>query len=234
VHSRPQRLLTELLGTFAVVLFSAGAVCADQFLRDSNRARLGPLGVALAYGVVYGVVVSALGHVSGGHFNPAVTIGHWVTRRFGAFDTLAYWGAQLAGAVGAAYLLRFTLPAEIGHATVLGTPGVAAGLTRAPAMLVEALMTFVLVLALFATTVDRPGARYWLAGLTAGVVIVAAALLGGLLTGAAMNPARAFGPALASRHWTHQGIYWIGPLAGGVAAAALFDLLFRRNCPRPG
>lgn len=234
MHSRPQKLLTELLGTFAVVLFSAGAVCADEFLRGNNRARLGPLGVALAYGVVYGVVVSALGRVSGGHFNPAVTVGHWVTRRLGTFDTLAYWGAQLAGAVGAAYLLRFTLPEEIGRATVLGTPGVAAGLTRAPAMLVEALMTFFLVLALFATTVDRPGARYWLAGLTAGVVIVAATLLGGSLTGAAINPARAFGPALASRHWTHQGIYWIGPLAGGVAAAVLFDLLFRRNGPRPG
>jgi aquaporin Z len=187
----------------------------------------------LAYGLVFGGLVAAVGRISGGHFNPAVTIGHWVTHRFGTFDTLAYWLAQLAGAVCAAYLLRFALPGETWRAAPLGTLIIAAGLTRAPALLIEALMTFVLVLALFATTVDRPGAHYWLAGLCAGVVIVAAVFLGGPLTGAAMNPARAFGPALASGYWTHQGVYWVGPLAGGVAAASLYDLLFHRNRPAP-
>ena len=233
MHSRPQKLLAELLGTFAVVLVAAGAVCADELLRSSQQVRLGPFGVAAAYGLIYGAAVSAVGHISGGHFNPAVTIGYWVTRRLGTFDTLAYWGAQLAGAAGAAYLLRFFLPEAVWQAAILGTPSVAAGLTRGPAMLMEGSMTFFLMLALFATTVDRPGARYWLAGLAAGMVIAVAVLAGGPFTGGSMNPARAFGPALASRHWTYQAIYWIGPLAGGVAAASLYDLLFHRARPVP-
>lgn len=220
MYTRSGKLGTEFIGTFVLVLVTAAT------------ARLGPAASALAHGLVYGGLVAAVGRISGGHFNPAVTIGHWVTHRFGTFDTLAYGLAQLAGAVGAAYLLR-TLPEEIWRAAPLGAPVVAAGLTRAPAMLVEAVMTFFLALALLATTVDRPVARYWLAGLSAGVVIVVAVLLGGPLTGALMNPALAFGPALAARQWTQQGIYWIGPLAGGVAAASLYDLLLRRARPIP-
>jgi MIP family channel proteins len=181
----------------------------------------------LAYGLVFGALLAALGRISGGHFNPAVTIGHWVTHRFGVFDTLSYWLAQLAGAAGAAYLLRYSLPEGVWQATILGTPSLASGLTRGPAMLIEGLMTFFLVLALFATTVDRPGARYWLAGPAAGMVITLAVLAGGPFTGGSMNPARAFGPALASGYWTNQAIYWIGPLAGGVAAASLYDLFHR-------
>jgi MIP family channel proteins len=229
VYTRPQKLLAEFSGTLAVVLLSAGAICAGEFLPMRNRTPLGPLGIALAYGLSYSLAVAALGRFSGGHFNPAVTIGHWVTHRFNTFDTLTYWFAQLAGASVAAYLLRLTLPEAIWRAAALGTPSVAPDFTRLPALFTEGLMTFALVLVLFAMTADKPNPRYWLAGLAAGIVIVASALLGGSLTGAAMNPARAFGPALASRYWAYQGVYWVGPLAGGVAAASLHDLLFRRN-----
>ena len=229
VNSRPRKFLAEFAGTFAVVLVAAGAVCADAFLGNTQRGGLGPFGVALAYGLIFGAAVSVLGRISGGHFNPAVTIGYWVTRRFGAFDTLAYCAAQLGGAAGAGYLLRLSVPERVSSLAFLGTPSLAAGLGRGPAMLVEGLMTFFLVLALWATTVDRPHARYWLAGLAAGVVIAAGVLAGGGLTGAAMNPARAFGPALAAGQWAYQPVYWIGPLAGGVAAASLYDLLFRRR-----
>jgi len=216
MYSRSGKLAAELIGTFVVVLVSAAT------------ARLSPLASALAYGLVFGALVAALGRISGGHFNPAVTIGYWVTHRFNTFDTLTYGVAQLAGAAGAAYLLRLVLPEAVSQATLLGTPSLATGLTRGPAMLIEGLMTFFLVLTLFATAVDRPGARYWLAGLAAAVVITLAVLAGGPFTGGSMNPARAFGPALASRHWTYQAVYWIGPLAGGVAAASLYDLLFHR------
>ena len=216
MYSRSGKLAAELIGTFVVVLVSAAT------------ASLSPLASALAYGLVFGALVAALGRISGAHLNPAVTIGYWVTHRFGVFDTLSYWLAQLAGAAGAAYLLRFSLPEAVRQATSLGTPSIATGLTRGPAMLIEGLMTFCLVLALFATTVARPGARYWLAGLAAAIVITLAVLAGGPFTGGAMNPARAFGPALASHHWTYQAVYWIGPLAGGVAAASLYDLLFHR------
>lgn len=216
MYTRSRKLAAELIGTFVVVLVSAAATT------------LNPLASALAYGLVYGALIAALGRISGGHFNPAVTIGHWVTRRFGAFDTLTYWGAQLAGAAAAAYLLRFSLPEAVWQGTNLGTPSLAAGLTRGPAMLIEGLMAFFLVLALFAATVEKPRVHYWLAGLLAVAVTTLAVLAGGPFTGGAMNPARAFGPALASRHWAYQPIYWIGPLAGGVAAASLYDLLFHR------
>ncbi len=221
MHSRPQKLLAELVGTFVLVL-----VCVAT-------ATFSPLASASAYGLVFGALVAALGHVSGGHFNPAVTIGYWVTRRFGTLDTLMYWAAQLAGAAAAAYLLRLSLPESVSSFLMSDTLRLAAGTTRGPAMLIEGTMTFALVLTLCATTMDKLRARYWLVGLAAGAVITAAVSLGGPFTGAAINPARAFGPALASRQWAYQAIYWIGPLAGGVAAASLCDLLFHRARRRP-
>jgi len=221
VYSRPQKLLAELLGTFVLVL-----VCVAT-------ARFSPLASASAYGLVFGALVAALGHISGGHFNPAVTIGYWVTRRFGTLDTLMYWAAQLSGAAAAAYLLRLSLPESVSSFLMSDTLILAAGTTRGPAMLIEGTMTFVLVLTLCATTMDKLRARYWLVGLAAGVVITAAVLAGGPFTGGSMNPARAFGPALAARQWAYQAIYWIGPLAGGVAAASLYDLLFHRARPVP-
>jgi len=236
MYSRPQKLAAELFGTFAVVLVSAGAICADQFLKTTNGTSLGPLGIALAYGLAFGVFVTATGPISGGHLNPAVTIGHWVTRRLGLFDMLTYCGAQLAGACVAAYLLRSVVPEETWRTVALGTPDLNSGLARAPGMLIEGVLTMLLVFTAFATTLqrpdperpvaDRPGASPAVAGLATGLLITAAALFGGPFTGAAMNPARVLGPALASWHWTNHGVYWIGPLAGGIVAGWLYDTLF--------
>jgi len=231
-NSRPRKFLAEFAGTFAVVLVSAGVVWTSVYPRSLGENHgTTPLGVAIWYGVAYGSAIAALGRISGGHFNPAVTIAHWVTHRFGTFDTLLYAAAQLGGAAAGAYALRYAVLAASGTSALLGPPGLAAGVTRGPAMLIEGSMTFVLVLALWATIADRARPRYWLAGLAAGIVITLAVLAGGPFTGGAMNPARAFGPALASHHWTYQGVYWIGPLAGGVAAASLYDFLFHRARP---
>ena len=231
MYSRPQKLAAEFFGTFAVVLVSAGAVCADQFLKTTNGTSLGPLGTALAYGLVFGVFVTAMGPISGGHLNPAVTIGHWVTRRLGLFDTLTYCGAQLAGACVAAYLLRAVVPEETWRAVALGTPDLTSGLARTPGMLIECLLTMLLVFVVFATTPDRPAANPAVMGLATGLLIAAAALLGAPFTGAAMNPARVLGPALASWHWTNHGVYWVGPLAGGAAGAAIYSSIFLRRRP---
>ena len=124
--------------------------------------------------------------------------------------------------------MRYVVPEEIWRVAALGTPGLVNGLTRTPAMLIEGLMTFFLVLVVFATSVDERGMLGRAAGFAAGLTVIAGALFGGPFTGGSMNPARAFGPALASRHWANHGVYWVGPLAGGVLAAWIYDSLFLR------
>src|ERR1700692_5133143 len=101
MYNMPQKLVAEFVGSFALVFLSAGSICANQFLRTSGQAGLGLVGIALAHGLAMGIMVTSLGHISGGHFNPAVTIGFWVTRKLSTLDTLFYWLAQLAGAAGA-------------------------------------------------------------------------------------------------------------------------------------
>lgn len=227
MYSKPQKLVAEFGGTFALVFFGVGAISADQFLRSTSNGQsgFGLLGVALAQGLAIAIMVTSLGHISGGHFNPAVTIGFWVTRKFSTFDTLAYWIAQVAGAVAAAYLLR-RLPFDAWSSVQLGTPDLANGVTRANGMVLEAVMTFFLVFVVFATAVDAQGAFSKIAGFAIGLTLTMGVLLGGPFTGAALNPARAFGPALAANHWNNHGVYWIGPLAGGVVAGWLYDTLF--------
>lgn len=231
MYSRPQKLAAELFGTFAVVLVSVGAVCADQFLKTASGSGLGPLGIPLAYGLAFGAFVTATAPISGGHLNPAVTIGHWVTRRLGLFDMLTYCGAQLAGACAAAYLLRAVVPEDTWRAVALGTPDLASGLTRTTGMLIEGLLTMLLMFTFFATAVDHPDANPAVAGVATGLLITAAALFGGPFTGAALNPARVLGPALASWHWANHGVYWVGPLAGGAVGAAIYNSIFLRRRP---
>jgi MIP family channel proteins len=227
MYSKPQKIAAEFIGTFAFVFFGVGAIVADQFLRTNSPSLpgFGWLGVALAQGLAFGVVVTALGHISGGHFNPAITIGFWVTRKISSFDTIVYWVAQFGGAIAAAYLLR-TLPFEAWSSVQLGTPALAIGITRATGIIFEAAMTFVVVFVFFATNVDRRNASPQTSGLAVGLAVTIAVLLGGPFTGAALNPARVMGPALAANHWTNIGVYMIGPLGGGVVAGWLYDTLF--------
>src|SRR5436309_13094523 len=104
MYSLTQKLVAEFLGTFALIFFGAGSICADQYLRSSGG--LGLLGIALAHGLAIGLMVSALGHISGGHYNPAVTLGIWVTQRINTIEALLYWVAQrLRGAVAASVLI---------------------------------------------------------------------------------------------------------------------------------
>jgi MIP family channel proteins len=227
MYSKPQKLVAEFIGTFCLIFFGVGSICADQFIHTSTngQASLGLLGIALAHGLAIGIMVTALGHISGGHFNPAVTIGFWVTKKLSTFDTLAYWIVQLAGGAAAAFVLRL-LPVDIWGSVQLGTPALASGISVANGMIFEAVMTFFLVFVVFATAVDEKGAFNKIAGFAIGLSITMAALFGGPFTGAALNPARAFGPALASNHWNNQMVYWLGPLLGGLVAGWLYDSLF--------
>jgi len=228
MYSASQKLIAEFLGTFALIFFGAGSICADQYLHGEGGG-LGLLGIALAHGLAIGVMVSALGHISGGHFNPAVTIGFWVTKRLGTIEAFLFWVAQLAGAIAAAFLLKTVVPEETWRAVSLGTPALARDFPVWAGISLEAVTTFFLVLVVFATAVDEKGAFRSIAGFGIGLIISLGIIVAGPLTGAALNPARAFGPALAATHWAHQGVYWVGPLAGGFVAGLLYDSLYLKK-----
>jgi MIP family channel proteins len=226
MYSTPQKLSAEFLGTFALVFFAVGALCANSFLHDTGS---GLLGAALAEGLAAAILFTALGRVSGGHFNPAVTIGFWVTKRISTLEVVGYWIAQLVGAIAAAYVLRWMIPDDTWTRALGGTPMLAPDFTRLPAMALEAIITFFLVLVFFATSSGEEGHFSALAGWAIGLVYAAGTLVAGPITGAALNPARAFGPALVSSHWNNHGVYWVGPLAGGFVAGLLYDALFARK-----
>jgi MIP family channel proteins len=227
MYSTSQKLTAEFLGAFALIFFGAGAVCTDQYLHGTGG--LGLLGIALAHGLAIAIMVSAMGHISGGHFNPAVTIGFWVTKRVNTLDAFLYWAAQLAGATAAAFLLRTVVPEETWRAVALGVPQLARDFPVWAGISLEAVTTFFLVLVVFATAVDEKGAFRSIAGFGIGLTYSLGILVAGPFTGSALNPARAFGPALASTHWAHHGVYWVGPLAGGFVAGLLYDSLYLKK-----
>jgi len=227
MYNLGQKLTAEFVGTFALVFFGAGATCVDWYPHASNA--LGLFGLASAYGLTMAIMVGALGHISGGHFNPAITIGFWVTKRLNTLDTVAYWVAQLAGATAAAFLLKAVIPEDTWHAVALGTPMFAHDFTRLNGLLLEGIATFFVVLTVFATAVDERSSFRPVAGFAIGISIMLGILVAGPFTGGALNPARAFGPALASSHWQNHGIYWVGPLAGGFLAGFLYDSLFLKK-----
>jgi MIP family channel proteins len=231
MYSLPQKLVAEFVGTFTLIFIGAGAICADGVLHAAGQPSVNLLAIAVAHGLAIAIMVSAVGHISGGHLNPAVTIGFWVTRRISTFQALAYWISQLLGATAAAFLLTAVVPEAAWRAVSLGTPDLATDYTRFQGMLMEAALTFLLVFVVFATAADAKGAFNKIAGFAIGLTLTMDILLGGPFTGAAMNPARAFGPALAARHWANHGVYWVGPLVGGIVAGFLYDRMFLRDQP---
>jgi MIP family channel proteins len=217
-----RHFVAEFVGTFALVFIGGGAIIVSK-LPDSN---IGLVEVALAHGIILAVMVSALMRISG-HFNPAVTLGFMITRRIEAMMAGLYIVAQLIGAIGAAFALRFTMPPTAFEAARAGGQAVSIDITASQAITLEAIATFFLVFVVFGTAVDKKAPR--IGGLAIGLTIAADILAIGPLTGGSMNPARSFGPAFASQVWEGQLIYWIGPLIGGALAALLYDRLFIRH-----
>jgi MIP family channel proteins len=217
-----RRAVAEFIGTFALVFIGAGSVLAA-----APETGAGTLEVALASGLVVGVMVSALAHISGGHFNPAITLAFLITRRLSAVLAVAYFVVQLAAAALAALLLRWIYPE--GQEGTLGAPALGPDIEQGSGLVVEAMLTFFLVWVVFATLADPRGSYTAIAGLAVGFVIAFDTLMGASLTGAAMNPARAFGPELVANVWSDAWIWYVGPLAGGAIAALLYDELFLRS-----
>jgi len=234
----PRRLLAELSGTFFFLFIGFGAALSMQ---EPINSGIGVVGVALAYGLAISAAVSALGGVSGAHFNPAVTVGMLFTERIRLGEALLYVLAQLAGACLAAWGCQCLWPPEAVAACQLGmslpAPGNMPGtegawLTVNLLCAFEFIFTFLLVLAIFGCAVDPRGEVVKIGSLGIGLTVACDILIGGPITGASMNPARSFGPALVYKltggeaaagafdlHWC----YWAAPIAGAVAAALFYD-----------
>jgi MIP family channel proteins len=218
-------VVAELVGTFAFVFIGAGAIVTNTM----THGAVGLLGIALAHGLALSIMISVFGATSGGHFNPAVTIGFLVTRRIAPLLALLYIVAQLVGGILAGLLLRIIFPEAVWQAAQLGTPNLAPGVSFGTGVLLEAVLTFFLLLAVFGTAVDERAPK--IGGFGIGLTVLFDILMGGPLTGASMNPARTFGPALAGGFWQNDLVYWIGPIIGGIIAALLYEyvLLPRRE-----
>ena len=212
--------LAELIGTFTLVFIGAGAGA----VLEANSA--GTVGVALAHGLALMVIVYAWGSISGAHVNPAVTLGIAVAGHMEWSKAIAYWIAQLVGAIAAGYLLHWFLgPASNLGATIgsLTPHGIVDG-DALKVVVLEAVLTFFLVAAVFASGVH--GRNGNMAGIAIGLVLSMDILMGGGLTGASMNPARTLGPAVATGDLSYVWMYFVGPLVGGAVAALLYDRYF--------
>jgi aquaporin Z len=216
--------VAEFIGAFTLTFIGAGAVVAAHGFHDPSL-----IGVAVANGLAIGVMVSAFGHISGGHFNPAVTFGFLLTRRIKPALGVVYWVAQFGGAAIAALLINSLLPSAVTEPTSLGVPALGHGVDASSGFVLEAIMTFLLVTVVFASAVDPRGSFKSIAGLAIGLTISIDVLFGGPFTGAAMNPSRAFGPQLVGNHWENGWVWYVGPLLGGAVAALLYEFLYLRG-----
>lgn len=221
-----RHFVSEFIGTFALVFVGGAAIMVANQTQSSSAL----LQVALAHGLILSLLVTALMRISG-HFNPAVTIGFIAARRIDPIMAGIYIIAQLLGAVAAAYMLKATFPPDIFIATRGGGQSIALSVTASQAWILEAIATFFLVFVVFGTAVDPKAPR--VGGFAIGLTVTADILAIGPMTGASMNPARSFGPALASGIYEGQFIYWTAPIVGGIVAALLYDTLFIRREREP-
>lgn len=208
-----RKLIAELIGTFTLIFIGAGSMM-------TGKGDL--LVVALAHGFAIAVMVAAVGGISGGHFNPAVTSAFLATKRIALADAVQYIVAQLIGAALAAIALKSFYGDLAG---TVGGMGIANGVSTTKALLAEAIGTFLLMVVIFGTAVDKRGK--FGAGFPIGLTISAVIFVVGPITGAALNPARWFGPALATGSWTNSWVWIAGPILGAVVAALAYQTFLK-------
>ena|SRR3989338_2835463 len=212
--------VAEFIGTFALVFIGAGAVLVNGL----TNGAVSVVGIALAHGLVLMTMIYSLAHISGAHFNPAVTIAMLANKRIELVKAVYYIISQLLGASVAGLLLLFLYPQASGE-QLYGFP---AELGFGFGMLLEAVLTFFLILTIYGVAVNKQAPAGFF-GLAIGAVLIYDIVMGGTQTGAAMNPARAFGPALASGVWAPQFIYWVGPIFGALIAGFVYEYLFLKE-----
>ncbi|MEP7010275.1 MAG: MIP family channel protein [Acidobacteriota bacterium] len=208
-----RRAVAEFVGTFVLVTVGCGAIVVNQM-----TGALGHQGVAASFGLVILVMIAAIGHLSGAHFNPAVTLAFALTRHFEWRDVLPYLFAQLVGAVSGAWVLRAAFGTTAGLGATLPTG------TNLQALGIEILLTAVLMFVIVSVATDTRAVGQ-LAAIAIGATVGLDALWGGPVTGASMNPARSFGPALVAGIWRGHWVYWLGPIVGAILGAALYQYL---------
>jgi len=214
------RVLTaEALGTFYLCFAGIAAILCTV---PPINAGGGLVAIALAHGLALSIAVNNFGGISGAHVNPAVPVAALVTRRITPPLALLYIVAQLLGASIAALICREVFPAEAVNAAMLGIPLPAAWAGAGTVFCVEFVLTFLLVTSIFGTAIDERGKTVKIGGFGIGLTVAFDILAGGPITGASMNPARSFGPALVMGHWEWHGMYWLAPILGACAAALLY------------
>ncbi|CAN5721390.1 hypothetical protein BH11PLA1_BH11PLA1_11780 [soil metagenome] len=222
------KFLAELIGTFALVFAGCGAICANQL----EGGAVGHVGIALTFGLVIMAMIYAFGDISGAHFNPAVTIGFVAARKMALDRAALYIAAQVLGAVAAAGLLYVLLMPPAPGVLGLGVNMPAANVLEWKAVVLEIVMTFFLMLVIFAVS-SGSKEKGLMAGIAIGGVITLDILFGGTLSGASLNPARSIGPALVMMRFEHLWIYIVGPIAGALAAVPLAGM-FQMPVPSSG
>lgn len=224
MHDLKRPMVAEFIGTFALV-FVGGATIMNGYVA---KASVPLIDIALAYGLITALMVTATMRFSG-HLNPAVTLGAAVARRLSPAAAAAYIVAQCAGAAAGALVLKGLFPPEVARASHLGGQWVASNVTTLHAIGFEAVASFFVVYVFFATVLDARGPR--VGGFAVGLTVCAAVLAIGPITGASMNPARSFGPAVVSGAFGGHLIYWIGPVFGGLLAGLIYDWAFLHDAP---
>ncbi|MCF6158031.1 MAG: aquaporin [wastewater metagenome] len=216
-----KKYIAEFLGTFTLVFIAAGAICADFYLKRNGGQGLGIIGTSIAYGLAVTSVFYAISYISGAHINPAITIAYWITKRVNPNTAIKYIIAQILGASLAGFTLKILFPEAL-YTVYIGTSTLGDNVSLLQGVVMEAIITFLLAITIFGTALDKRAYSSF-AGLAIGLVILFGALIGGPISGGIMNPARAFGPALASGQFAHHYIWWLGPIAGSIAAALLYE-----------
>lgn len=214
-------IVAELVGTFLFVFVGAGSIVTASFIHASTPLTV--LIAAFGNGLGLALAITTVGHVSGGHLNPAVTIALWVSQRIASLLALFYIVAQLVGGILAGLALKAIYSQGIWAPVHLGGANLAPQVSFGTGVLIEAILTFFLVFAVFGTAVDPRHPQ--IGGFGIGLVVLVDVLVAGPLTGAAMNPARAFGPAVAANFWSNNLVYWIGPILGGIIASLIYGYI---------
>ncbi len=216
-----RKLVAEFIGAATLTFIGCGSIVVAAGIHD-----VALIGVAIANGLAIGVMVCAMGYISGAHFNPAITFGALLTGKIPGKLAVPYWVAQLAGAAVAASLVKVLLPRAATNAVNLGAPALGGGVNAFSGACLEAIFTFFLVWVVFGTAIDGRSSFKGVAGIAIGLTITIDVLFGGPLTGAAMNPSRAFGPDLVQNDWANAWVWYVGPLFGGAVAALVYNFLY--------